>query len=752
MNEFANVLSEIIERGKQQEGEKITIKKIAQYSGITASYISNLKLGHQDPPSQKKLLQLTDALRSLGVAEREIQRLVNAYNRMQSGDTSAPKLLASLIDEAQKDGGKLLERIAQGVRMEGQERLTPPQRSAAPDDEPLVELIKGDRRASLKAAIRFIERAQSAVFEGRAIYLTWFQYTRDPELESVRERLRTLLRQVLWEYPSCHLYHLWAGDAAQDMSAIVAILTHYLGASNCYLYEVPDGQRIPEYLVIEGFGFVEARPASPDSWWIRTVIVPRADLAQANELQAVNDYMEFLLGAQASRKPPLIQTETSKQKYSLTLGMKNLANAEKHWIIQEHLLFKPCFSARYRTCDTLRLKLESLEFSADRIDCYLHNHQERIEALRELEANGMAKMIHQRQFLGQELSMLYAADTTEDTKKTRLRQIEIALLKEQIIGVLQAIKNNSNVHVALCDENFSVHCEIANDIAFLYIETATAQDQLPFERDGSGSMAWTLHPDVVFQLRKEFDAKWQAIDELWRTDTEAGRKNVVNFIVTESLKALVKADAPTQELWKFMYALIDNAPHIDNEAFLKELFTHEQAAKEIVVVCMEFPYITMPLHIGHWESKSFIRTRQALLDRILKNVKHFKIISNQASLEAYWNTHQYAGVVLKGSWTEQHFQRVHELLLEFPQSFIMEIIPTPEKFMVDFEIIDQEFVLMERDDVSDEGGIVLQDKEFAEALLTYVDRNLSAKCPEHLKGSRNVAAWLEERFLKQRTE
>lgn len=747
MNEFANVLSELIERGKQ-EGE-LTIKKIAQHSGITASYISNLKQGNQSPPSQKKLAQLTDALRTLGVADRDIQRLVSAYHRMQSGEQHNANILGSLIDEAKKDGGKLFERIARGIRIDTQEQQPLPQTPSALDDEPLVELIKGDRRASIEAAIRFIERALSSELEGRNIYLTWFQYTHDDELEPVREQLRILLRQVLRKNSSTHLYHLWAGDATRDTSAIVTVLTHYLGTSNCYLHEVPYGQFIPEYFVIEGFGFVEARPASPDSWWIRTVIVTRNGLAQANELQAVCEYMEFLLGTKELRKLPLIQTEASRKRFAITSAEKKLTEAEKQSTTGELLLMKPGFSARHRSCETLRLKLDALELPLDSIELYLKNHQERIGALRELIVHGTARAIHKRQFFSQKLSMLCVSDTAEPPQKIQARQIEITLMKEQILGVLQVIKENPNIHVALTDDDFPIHCEIVGNTAFLAFDAVEPQNELPLERDESGGMAWTHHPDVVFQLRKEFDSKWQAIDELWRTDNEAGRKNVVNFLIAESLKPLLKADVPTEELWAFMYQLTESAIYLNLEEFRRELYTYEQVAKEILNIADNFSLITMPIDIGPWNPRSSIRTRQRVLYSILREIDNLHLVSTQIGVEQYWKTNLYRGHQFEERWTKQHFQHIHDLLLESPKKITMEIIPLVEPIRINVEIVDREMVFIVKSK-GDEGGLVLQDKELAEALLSYVERNLSAKCPEHLKGARNVAKWIEERFLKSR--
>jgi len=83
MNEFARLLSELIDRGKAEK--RFTIQKLAQQTGITASYLSNIKQANRQPPAHKTLIKMADALRHFGVAERDLQKLLEAYNRTQLG-------------------------------------------------------------------------------------------------------------------------------------------------------------------------------------------------------------------------------------------------------------------------------------------------------------------------------------------------------------------------------------------------------------------------------------------------------------------------------------------------------------------------------------------------------------------------------------------------------------------------------------------------------------------------------------------
>lgn len=274
-----------------------------------------------------------------------------------------------------------------------------------------------------------------------------------------------------------------------------------------------------------------------------------------------------------------------------------------------------------------------------------------------------------------------------------------------------------------------------------------AQEELPFKRDNLLVRAWTDHPNVVYQLRYEFNTKWKEIDAQWRTDNEKGRHNVVNFFVTEPLKVLLDANVSGHELWPFTYELIDHAVYLDVEAFIREVYTHEQVAKEIFIMSNTLPLITMPVDIGPWSSRSAVRTRQILFQALLRNVNSIRLITLQKSSETYWETGQYEMYEFERTWVTQHVQYLHDLLLKFPDKILGEIIPYQEQFPVNFEIINREWVFLYKAETTDEqGGIVLHEQELAGKLMTYIDQNLSSQCPKHLKGAKNVAKWFEEQF------
>ncbi len=183
------------------------------------------------------------------------------------------------------------------------------------------------------------------------------------------------------------------------------------------------------------------------------------------------------------------------------------------------------------------------------------------------------------------------------------------------------------------------------------------------------------------------------------------------------------------------------------EVFRRKLYTHEQNAQELLIVCEHFPFITIPFHVGPWEPTSSIRTRQSLIYAIFKRVDLFRLISTQTSLETYWETALYGEREFTREWVQEHFQYVHDLLVDTSNPITMDILPAPVTIKVNFEVINRCIVFFEQIGATEEeGGIMLQDQELAEALLAYVERNLSATCPEHLRGAENVALWLEERF------
>ncbi len=128
-------------------------------------------------------------------------------------------------------------------------------------------------------------------------------------------------------------------------------------------------------------------------------------------------------------------------------------------------------------------------------------------------------------------------------------------------------------------------------------------------------------------------------------------------------------------------------------------------------------------NIEGWDCRSTSRTRQRVLCSLIHELTKLCLITTQTGIEKYWETHEYNHYEepFEKEWVELHFQYVRELLSKFSKTMTMEILPSPEQIPVNFEIIDREFVLFEKDGKADkEGGIALHDKELAEKLLTYV--------------------------------
>ncbi|MCP4283641.1 MAG: hypothetical protein GY792_04205, partial [Gammaproteobacteria bacterium] len=232
------------------------------------------------------------------------------------------------------------------------------------------------------------------------------------------------------------------------------------------------------------------------------------------------------------------------EKFSVTSGTKNLAEAESRTVDKERRFLQSSFSAVYRLVETVRARLEVLQLTHDRIEAYLAEHRQRIEALEIRLKDGKEISIHDKAFIKRELNMYLPGNLSGGEESATVRKTEADLLKGQIVGVLKAIQPSSNCHIALAEQECPLRFQLAGDTAFFAFDLPESRDKLPFERDELEALAWTTHPDIIYRLRNEFEAMWQAIDPQWRTDTEEGRKNVVNFIVVESLKAMLKENVP----------------------------------------------------------------------------------------------------------------------------------------------------------------------------------------------------------------
>ncbi len=752
MSEFARVLSEIIDQGKK---EKIfSIKELAQQARITPSYLSNLKQSNRKPPAQKTLLKLTDALRVLHVAESSVQRLIDAYNRQHLNYQDTGSLLESLIDEY-KEEGSLFERLRQGVQTKGVVLKTQTGTRASHAPEELRSgFCEGGHRTFILKAIQLLERTQYSGVQGGSIYLTWFHHDfADNEFRRDREKLRDALRSFLWVDSPFRALHLWAGDIAREMSVIVDFLIQYIGTSHCFLFEIPYGQHLPEYFAVEGVGFIEAKPVSENQYWIRTVLVDEKETQPAMELTGLIQYLEYLLGPPAIRTP-MVKTNAPSERFSITPVTRKLADTEQVHIKKELLLIKSSLSARYRPAGPIRELLELSGLPQEKLDLYITHHQQRMSAQEKRLEVGRERAIHEKEFLRQEFrTLLPQLSLSSSSNEEQSRYLEAHVLKGQILGVLRAIQRNPNCHFALADQEFLIRFSLNGDTAFLAFDPPDAQEEFPLNRDDLLVRAWTEHPDVVYQLRHEFDTIWKTIDPRWRTDNEEGRRNVVSFFIADPLKALFNADVPGSELWGFIAELVEQAAYSDVEAFTRDLYTHEQAATRMFFLSSNFPLITIPSDIGPWDPRSSIRTRQIVFYALLRDIEHIHLVLSQQHAEAYWETGQYGTHTFHREWIRQHVHYFCGLLHKFPEKITVELVPQQERFPVNVEVINGEWVFFQKADTLDTPkGIILQDRELADTLMSYVSRNLSARCPEALQGAQNAARWIQETFGIDATE
>ncbi len=745
MSEFARVLSEIIERGKQKRS--FSIKKLAQQARITPSYLSNLKQANRKPPAHKTLHKLTEGLRQFHVPEIDIQQLIDAYNRQHLNYQDEGRLLESLIDEY-KEEGSLFERVKQGVQTKGLVL----KRSADAHDllshtHQISGCFEGDHHAFITKAIALLETVHERGDLGGKIYISWFHHDLfDEEFSRDRKNMRDLLRSFLWADSPFHAYYLWAGDITRDITVITDFLVQYIGTSHCFLYEIPHGKNLPEYLLIEGVGFVEAKPVPEKRYWIRYETIEDENTPQAAELQALIRYFEFLLGPQEQRKP-LVKTNAPARKFSITPVTRKLSDTETQNSKSELLLIKSSLSARFRPAGYLQAALEASDVPQNHIERYVAHHLERVTAHEKRLQSGKERSIHEKELLKTEFRDILPCLVSSGSEQEHLPAIEAQLFREQILQVLQTLSRHPNINFALADQEFLLRFSLSGNTAFLSFDPPGSQGELPLKRDDLLVRAWTEHPDVVYQLRQEFDTIWKGIDPQWRTDTEQGRRNIIRFFMTEPLKALLKADLPEADLWAFINDLIDRAASLDAESFTRELCTHEQGAEDILILNNTLPLITMPIDVGPWDSRSPVRTRQLVFHALVREIKHVQFILSQTHIESYRANGQYGSHTFPREWVVRHVQAFQALLRKFPENITAAVLPHRGRFPVNVEIVNGEYVSFQKAETAGEkGGVVLHDRELADTLLAYIDRNISSGCPTRLKGAKNVVKWLEEQY------
>ncbi len=208
-------------------------------------------------------------------------------------------------------------------------------------------------------------------------------------------------------------------------------------------------------------------------------------------------------------------------------------------------------------------------------------------------------------------------------------------------------------------------------------------------------------------------------------------------------------DVPHHELQAFASELVDAAIYFNFEEYIRELYTSEQAAKEIRQVIYDLPLMTLPISICPWEPTSPLRTRQQLLSALRLQLKTFHVITTQAGLEHYWKTGQYGTKTLTSKeGRHQHFQHVSALLCDSPRNFSVDILPEPEQLLVNIQILDRKIVCLQNVyEFDEQGGLLLHDEELAQELIAYYERKLLAKIPEHLQGEKNVLQWFKKKIF-----
>ncbi|PID58128.1 hypothetical protein CSB45_05425 [candidate division KSB3 bacterium] len=741
MSEFARVLGEIIEQGRQER--TFSVKELAERAGITPSYLSNLKQANRNPPAQKTLYKLTEGLRQLHVSEDAIQQVVEAYNRHHISYQDESKLLESLIDEY-KEEGTLFERVRQGVQTKGLvTKRFADDRDISGCDCQTSGAVEGDRRAFFSRAIRLLEAVHDCDALGGRIYITCFhQDGMDETLSRDRKTLRDLLRSLLWVGSPFQAFHLWGGDITRSITVITDFLEQYIGTSRCFLYEIPQGEHLPEYLAVEGMGFVEAKPLSEGRYWIRYEIADRDAPAQTDELQALIRYLEYLLGPLEQRKP-LVETHAPARKFSITPVTQKLVETEACSSKSELLLIKSSLSARLRSEDTLRETLEAHSVPQEDIEDYTAHHLERLAAYEQRLQSGKERAIHEKAFLTKEFHEILTHLVPQHAEQQTILALEARLFREQLLQILQTLLRHPNIQLALADQEFLIRFSLSGDTAFFSFDPPGTLGEPPLKRDDLLVRAWTAHPDVVYQLRLEFDTIWKSIDAQWRSDTEQGRQEVIRFFMTEPIKALLNADISETALWEFIGDLIDSAGTLDAESFTRELCLHEQAADQLFILSGTFPLISMPIEVGPWDTRSSVRTRQLVFHARIREIERVEIILSQQRTEAYWTSGTYGTHSFSREWILRHKQAFESLLLDFPEKITTTVLPGKEDFPIELEIINRKYVVFQKAETAGEkGGIIVHDGELADMLLAYIERNILSVCQSRLAGGTRVLDWL----------
>ncbi|RMF93329.1 MAG: hypothetical protein D6736_01960 [Nitrospinota bacterium] len=733
MPTLAQVLTTILSR------QRIRLVDLAPQAGITASYISNLKRGGRVRPSQGALQGLVRALQRFHVPTADLQQLVEA-----AGYSWEPFQATMPIDEPPPEETlSLLDALMHEFTARSLVTSPPSSFPGVTGPEPDI-LLEGDRATLFQVATRLLKQAARRKRRKKSpqkIYLTWWhtpssQQTEHPPLQEAEEEFTTTLRQLLWPHTPWQVLQLWTGPERATGTIVVEALRRYFGTTNYWLYTLPHHNHLPALLLIEGWGGLIGFPKLDRRYAILQVGPEARQEAKWPALSALISYVEYLLGPEETRQP-LIQTSTVPE-FSLDT-FESIVAAEEKVPTGERLVIRPTFSTVYRPLSVLQERLQKAIKNGETQQRHLALQKRRLTALEHRLKRGRERVIHVKDAL----RSLFAELATELSTAPSVRT---TMYKEQILRVLEIMTGTNAFHWGLVDQPLSLAFGMVGDtadfLAFYDSDRTETPSLKPLEDlsdlEGPVAIARTHHPLLLRRLRQEFNTWWQTIPPQWRTDTEAGKEFVPHWIITESLHALLRAKVPPPILWSFAQELVQVAAQ-PVETFQAQVVAHEQGARQIFLLTATLPWTMIPVEVGPWPRTSLLRTRQAILPFILSRVERWDWLVSAEGIRRYWSGES-PEIPLQPEERAAHVRHIQGLLRAADSPLEITLLPH-DPFAIYWEVIDQEYVVLEQGDTWPGKGIILHDPALAQAIVEYIQEML-AQDPACIRGTSAVSRWL----------
>ena len=132
---------------------------------------------------------------------------------------------------------------------------------------------------------------------------------------------------------------------------------------------------------------------------------------------------------------------------------------------------------------------------------------------------------------------------------------------------------------------------------------------------------------------------------------------------------------------------------------------------------------------------------------LAREIERVEFIFPQKGIERYWETGQYGSHEFPHEWVSRHVQTFRAFLRKYPEQITALIFKNEEEFPINIEIIDGEYLTLQKADMADEeGGIIVHDQELVEMLRTYIRRNISLASMTQISGAHHVEDWLAKQF------